>query len=1533
MADSVKDLVVRLSFEHGDTKSQITAIKNEIKLLDSGFAAAAAQAGGFSDKLNQSGSKADLLRQKIALQEQAIAKYGQAIEQANQKIKSAQERQTSYAAKIEATKQKNTELVAAIKQQQQALNQAAAAGKEGTDEYAEMEAALKALKDELAQNKENITQWEQGIKRADTTIANADKNIQKLTTAQNESKTAMANMQSELTKLNSKVEQHKQKLQDASKSLESYSEKATKAGEAQQKIGKTLSTVSAGIVTAGVAAAGAAISWEDSFAGVQKTVSGTEEQLSEIETSLMDMSQVKPVDSSTLADIAANAGQLGIATENVVAFTDVMSDLTATTNMTAEEGASAFAKFANVTGMSQDNFDRLASTVVELGNNMATTESDITAMATNLASAGSQAGMSEAEIMGIAAALSSLGLEAQAGGTAFSKLFINMQVAAETGSESLKDYAEVAGMTANEFATMFSQDAAGAVTAFIQGLSSGSESAIVMLDEMGISETRFRDALLRSANASELFTSAIDMANSAWSENTALANEAQTKYNTTASKLTMVGNKAKAAAVSFGSALLPIIQDGIDWVSQLIEKFTSLDEGTQKQILTFAAYAAAIGPAISVIGKLNSTVGSVTGVLGKLTSAAASAGGGLSGLMSAVGGLLGPAGIAALVAAAGVAIYKFADWASGAKAAREATEEMMETAEEWQQTQATTMYDTGTSDALARFGMDKDSFTKAGAQGGSWFDSLVATWTDGKKETSETVKSFVDSFTEDSDSVRSAIEQRGQLLGDLGTLSPETQAQMDADLKQLDDWDKEIEALLKKKQNGTLTEDDQARLSEVIKLRAELQLEYSGTTGEGYEGVIQGLQSEISRTLASGGEVSMDVYGDALNALAEGRTAYNEALDESYDTQYAEVMAIEDEAQRTEALAALNEQYNQQRLEGEREYQEAVKQVAAETLKTGLESGGFQEQIDLIDQISAAMSSGDTVKLAELTEGLDEGTLTSLLSVVTQLQSAGTTDSEFAEMGIDAADLLSKIQQIRDLAGEMGESGEGLATMFGEALPEEVQRIMVGLDMTQAEEDWKNFAEGKDTFETKGSITLNPLDQAAVDAWEAANKDVEVQGPAARIGVGLGANWQTSVQTALNNGMLQISTGDGVDIPVTPEAVAQITDKDLVVLGEDGTVHVIITPEVGTVATVEQVTAEMNKNPLEGTVISFLGTSSQDKVNQIMNLTGALTEYNSQIEQLEGSGKAFDENGNSLDELTTFANSTSGELTEALTGLDEIDLTNIANQVANLMAALSSGELDEETTKGYTDQLQQLLGLVSSADQYLGTGNMVSAGIAEGMKQYGWDGDASTLAGSIQTAIDSALGVASPATSMIPTGQYVSAGIAQGMSQYSFASVAGTLAGNLAGAFDGLKDDGEDIGENFGKGLQSGLESEMKTLLSKAKEYADKISQTIRDAWKIHSPSKVAENLTTMFGRGLEEGMNDWPTVSEALLNSDIRRVYGAYATAGASVDNSTATYNQQRSLAVTVDGMTVRSDQDVQQIARELNALDRRYLRGRGKW
>ena len=143
----------------------------------------------------------------------------------------------------------------------------------------------------------------------------------------------------------------------------------------------------------------------------------TEEEYESLSAPVKQMSTEIATSSSTIAEVMANAGQLGIQKDYLVDFTRTMIDLGNSTDISADEAATAIAQFANVTRMAQTDFGRFGSALVDLGNNFATTESAIMNMATRLAAAGSQVGLTQPQILGFATALSSVGLEAEAGGT------------------------------------------------------------------------------------------------------------------------------------------------------------------------------------------------------------------------------------------------------------------------------------------------------------------------------------------------------------------------------------------------------------------------------------------------------------------------------------------------------------------------------------------------------------------------------------------------------------------------------------------------------------------------------------------------------------------------------------------------------------------------------------------------------------------------------------------------------------------------------------------------------------------------------------------------------------------------------------------------------------------------------------------------------------------------------------------------------------------------------------------------------------
>src|SRR5690606_20991428 len=160
-----------------------------------------------------------------------------------------------------------------------------------------------------------------------------------------------------------------------------------------------------------------------------------------LEAGLRDMATELPATHGEIAAVAEAAGQLGVKVGDVEGFTRVMIDLGETTNLSAEQAATSLARLSNIMGTSVSDVDRMGSTIVELGNNSATTEAEITEMGQRLAAAGAIAGLSESDVLAFASTLTSVGVNAEAGGTALSKVFTTIRDATLDGGEALDTFA------------------------------------------------------------------------------------------------------------------------------------------------------------------------------------------------------------------------------------------------------------------------------------------------------------------------------------------------------------------------------------------------------------------------------------------------------------------------------------------------------------------------------------------------------------------------------------------------------------------------------------------------------------------------------------------------------------------------------------------------------------------------------------------------------------------------------------------------------------------------------------------------------------------------------------------------------------------------------------------------------------------------------------------------------------------------------------------------------------------------------------
>lgn len=621
-----EQLLVTLGVQDKGATTQIRALNKELKSLDTQYNLTAKSGNRFDESLATLNKKLSLLEQKYAVQTAKLNTYKNQIET----VRASISKKTEELEKLKNSQEDNTAAIAKTEKQ--------------------------------------LNTYRSQLKNAENGVKETELQLELLTEEINNTNKAIANF--DTAKMSNELKESGQNLDDLGGKLEAVGGKLNSAGN-------TLIGLSAPIVAFAGYATKAGIDFEQGMAKVQAISGATGNELELLTEKAKEIGESTQWSStqaaeglqylslagwdtqSMLAGITPIVNLATASTENLGTVSDIVSDALTAFGLSAKD-AEAFC-------------DVLASTVSNSNTNVAML-GETFQYAAPLAGA---LGFSMQDVALAAGLMANAGIKASVSGTALRTLFANMGEKIELTGQA---FDKTTISTKNQDGTMRNlNDIIVDLRKSFQQMTEAEKTsnAEVISGKTGMA------GLLAVMNATdEEFNS---LRNNIINSTGATQKMADVMGNTTQGKVNAFKSKLEALGIQLADNLLPHVNAILDKGIALIDWFSSLDEETQKTIISTGLFATATGGALKIIGGLASGVGSAVKTLGSFKKALgdsiSATGGATKGIGSLVTGItklgIGVPQAAAALGVLSAGIYTYNEYQdSMSKKVNEAKEDM-----------------------------------------------------------------------------------------------------------------------------------------------------------------------------------------------------------------------------------------------------------------------------------------------------------------------------------------------------------------------------------------------------------------------------------------------------------------------------------------------------------------------------------------------------------------------------------------------------------------------------------------------------------------------------------------------------------------------------------------------------------------------------------------------------------------------------------------------------------------------------------------
>lgn len=432
----------------------------------------------------------------------------------------------------------------------------------------------------------------------------------------------------------------KQQAESVAQSMAQVGEKVQAAGQKVSAVGDALTaSVSAPIAAAGVGALKASLSYEDALAKLSTIADTSQVPMEELSNQILELSKVSGISAETLANNVYDAISAGQQTADAVNFVSNATALARAGFTSTDAALDILTTSLNAYGLAAEDVTRVSDVLINTQNLGKTTVDQLASSMGKVIPTAKANGVEIEDLAGVYAVMTANGIATAETTTYFNSMLNELGKSGSTAANAFAagtEHIKEGGLTMKEAMEMGWE-----LTDVLSVLDEqAAESGTTISNMFGSAEAGKAAAVLWD-NGAKLNDAVEAMGQSAGATESAYG-----KLNTTSFEIEKTINELKVTLLEIGDVLkaelMPVFEKVVKKIKELTGYISGMSVEEKEQMIKIAGIVAAIGPLLSVGGRLISGIGTVMTMAPKIGTA-------LTALTGPVGIVI--AAIAALAAA------------------------------------------------------------------------------------------------------------------------------------------------------------------------------------------------------------------------------------------------------------------------------------------------------------------------------------------------------------------------------------------------------------------------------------------------------------------------------------------------------------------------------------------------------------------------------------------------------------------------------------------------------------------------------------------------------------------------------------------------------------------------------------------------------------------------------------------------------------------------------------------------------------------